>query len=129
MQVSDRVLPGSCAQALQHLARLHDGERLSDRQLAIAVLLAKALADLQRQKRARHRAFLPDVGGVMAPSSALYVNDAVWLVGRDTRLVHPDVPMDVARELNARSLRQHHQVIFKTLFAIKIRLSGKVMQA
>jgi hypothetical protein len=48
----------------------------------------------------------------MAPASALYLNDATWLVKQDTRLklVHPDVPMDVARELNARSLRQHHQV-------------------
>ena len=65
---------------------------------------------LQEDTQARLGAlFLPDADAVLAPTSALFFNDAPWLAEAGARLVHPTVPLDLAEAMNAQSLRDHHQ--------------------
>ena len=53
--------------------------------------------------------FLPDSDAILAPTSALFFNDAPWLAEADARLVHPDISLDLAEAMLAQSLRDHHQ--------------------
>ncbi len=56
------------------------------------------------------KVWLPDSEGLMVPSRHIFFDDAPWLAGSGQRLVHPDIPNDVAEALGAQSLRYHHQV-------------------
>lgn len=46
----------------------------------------------------------------MAVSRHMFFNDALWLTGGGQRMVHPDIPSEVAEPLGCQSLRYHHQV-------------------
>ena len=54
--------------------------------------------------------YLPDAAGVLAPTTALFFNDAPWLEDTGARLVHVSVSNDVAEALHVQSLRFHHEV-------------------
>jgi len=54
--------------------------------------------------------YLPDAAGVLAPTTALFFNDAPWLEDAGARLVHESVRNAVAEALHVQSLRFHHEV-------------------
>jgi hypothetical protein len=46
----------------------------------------------------------------MTVSRHCFFDDAPWLAGGGQRLVHADIPKQVAEALGCQSLRYHHQV-------------------
>ncbi|BDA44284.1 probable Sacsin [Coccomyxa sp. Obi] len=109
--VADALTVGHATRALQGLAKEQGPLALSERQLSLAVQLAKSLAQLKAEGASIHdQVWLPDNEHVMAVSRHIFFDDAPWLAGSGQRLVHPDIPNDVAEALGAQSLRYHHQV-------------------
>ena len=49
--------------------------------------------------------FVPDESCRLVEAGSLHFNDAAWLDTSGMRLVHPDMPQQVAEALGVRSLR------------------------
>jgi hypothetical protein len=108
--VQDEHLPPNFMAALERMAALHGQEALSPEQITVAVELAKHVAAAAADLLHYRAVYLPDSDGVLAHATALHYNDADWLGGDGLRLIHPDIPLDLAETLGVVSLRLHHQV-------------------
>ena len=92
--------------------------RLTDAQLELAVAMVQKLSDSVIQA-ADWDVFVPDDGGVLAPSTSLVFDDAPWIIGSggeaqtggvgvsgDLRFVHPKISNNVAQLVGVGSLRR-----------------------
>eukprot|EP00897_Mesotaenium_endlicherianum_P007203 jgi/Mesen1/6510/ME000332S05518 len=103
-----------CAGVLLRLAQDVGSKKLSQEHLNFAMRVLKTLTEVVPAGSSsqgagllgRGEVLMPDAAGVLAPAKDLAFNDATWLADvTKRRLVHKDVPIDLAERLGARSLR------------------------
>jgi hypothetical protein len=103
-----------------------DATRLSDAQLELAVAMVQKLSDSVMQA-SDWDVYVPDDGGLLAPSTALVFDDAPWIIGSgssggeaqmgaagagaasgagELRFVHPKISNNVAQLVGVTSLRR-----------------------
>ena len=104
------------ARGLTNLANINRSNALSEQHMELCKKLVKSLGRSREQgpPGGISSLSLPDSDCVMRPIGALYFDDAAWMdkeqVPKSMRLLHPDIPNDLAHFLGVQSLRRLHQV-------------------
>ena len=103
------------ARGLINLANVNRSTALSEHHMELCKKLVRSLGRNREQGPPGISSLsLPDSDCVMRPMGALYFDDAAWMdkeqVPKSMRLMHPDIPNDLAHFLGVQSLRRLHQV-------------------